>query len=306
MRKFYYYSNRKLSYSEIGKFWLKFTGSALLVSAIFSLLIWEITNITYLNGNKSLSEYKSDSLAYEASINEVLKNYEILNNRLDNLLTSGNDMRLKLNKPVSSFKYDSLGTGGNVIDEKSLYSNVNFGKIFNIKDKISSKINMENESLNELSTQIKYFEKISDYLPAIKPVIGGYYGDRFGSRMHPLLHIKRMHTGLDIVVNIGTKVYAPGNGKVSFVGRRGGYGNTVEIDHGFGLKTLYAHLSKFAVKKGDLISRGDLVAYSGNSGTLSAGAHLHYEVRKNGVPVEPLDYISDEITVNDFINLKNN
>ena len=115
MRKFYYYSNRKLKYTEIGKFWIKFTGTAFLVSAIFSFLIWELTNITFFNDSKTVSEYKIDSLEYENKITDLLKKYELLDNQLNNLLLSGNDMRLKLNKPLNTLNFDSIGTGGSVI-----------------------------------------------------------------------------------------------------------------------------------------------------------------------------------------------
>ena len=94
---------------------------------------------------------------------------------------------------------------------------------------------------------------------------------------------------LDIAVNIGTKVYAPADGKVKFVGRQGGWGKVLKIDHGNGYRTVYAHLSRIVVKPGSEIKRGDLVAESGNSGR-SSGPHLHYEVHKYGAPQNPMDY----------------
>jgi murein DD-endopeptidase MepM/ murein hydrolase activator NlpD len=101
-------------------------------------------------------------------------------------------------------------------------------------------------------------------------------------RRHPILKIVRMHEGVDIITDTGTSVFASGRGKVDFVGRRGGYGLTVEINHGFGYRTVYAHLSKTLVKSGQTIDRGHLIALSGNSG-LSTGPHLHYEVHHNGI-----------------------
>ncbi|GBD91038.1 murein DD-endopeptidase MepM [bacterium BMS3Abin04] len=130
----------------------------------------------------------------------------------------------------------------------------------------------------------------------------GRFGDRFGMRMHPILHIRRMHNGLDIIANIGTKVYAPGAGKVSFVGRKNGYGKVVEIDHGFGYVTLYAHLSKQFVKRGQRVKRGDLIALSGNSGRLTTGPHLHYEVRHDGIPLNPRNFMYDDIKLFDIVS----
>ena len=140
-----------------------------------------------------------------------------------------------------------------------------------------------------------------DALPAIKPCTG-YYGNKFGMRMHPILKIRRMHTGQDIVTNTGTKVYATGGGKVDFVGRRGSLGITVEIDHGFGYRTVYGHLSKIKVTKGQVVKRGDLIALSGSTGRLSTGPHLHYEVRHNGIAKNPRDFIFDEVDLFEIVS----
>jgi murein DD-endopeptidase MepM/ murein hydrolase activator NlpD len=112
--------------------------------------------------------------------------------------------------------------------------------------------------------------------------------------MHPILKRYKRHEGLDINTDRGTPVFAPGKGKVTFVGRRGGYGLAVEIDHGFGYNTFYAHLSKSLVKKGQHVTRGDLIAKTGNSG-LSSGPHLHYEVRHNGIKLNPVDFFFDDV-----------
>ncbi len=102
--------------------------------------------------------------------------------------------------------------------------------------------------------------------------------DKFGYRMHPILHERIFHFGVDIATNVGTPVYAPADGVVEYAKKKGGYGNFLLINHPFGFKTGYGHLSKFAVKSGTYVSKGDLVAYTGNSGR-STGPHLHYEVR---------------------------
>lgn len=106
-----------------------------------------------------------------------------------------------------------------------------------------------------------------------------------------------MHNGVDIITDTGTKVYAPGAGVVSYAGWRGGYGLTLEIEHGFGYKTIYAHLESIKVKQGQHLQRGDFIALSGNSGKLSTGPHLHYEVRNNGVALDPRNFIYDDVNI---------
>ena len=112
--------------------------------------------------------------------------------------------------------------------------------------------------------------------------------------MHPILHILRMHEGIDFEAEVGTPVYATGNGVISFVGHRGGYGLAVEINHGFGYVTVYAHLSKTEVKEGQRVKRGQEIAKTGDTG-LSTGPHLHYEVRHNGIALNPNQFFFGDL-----------
>ena len=112
----------------------------------------------------------------------------------------------------------------------------------------------------------------------------------FGMRMHPILHVRKMHTGIDIRVPYGARIVAAGSGKVIFAGRNGGYGNFTMIDHGNGLVTCYAHQSRIVVSKGQHVSKGQTIGYVGSTG-MSTGAHLHFEVRVNGTPKNPLNYL---------------
>ena len=108
----------------------------------------------------------------------------------------------------------------------------------------------------------------------------------FGMRFHPLLGFTRMHKGIDIGTPWGTPIHAPADGTISYAGRSGGYGNFIKLVHGGGIETHYGHLSRFAARAGQHVSRGDVIAYSGNSG-LSTGPHLHWEVLRNGIAVNP-------------------
>jgi murein DD-endopeptidase MepM/ murein hydrolase activator NlpD len=126
-------------------------------------------------------------------------------------------------------------------------------------------------------------------MPSIWPV-EGFLTSRFGPRVSPISGRRDFHKGLDISARIGTPVMAPAKGSVSFIGRDGAYGNTVHINHGAGITTRYAHLHRFAVKEGQLVRRGTVIGYVGNTGR-STGPHLHYEVMINGVNVNPMNYI---------------
>ncbi len=122
----------------------------------------------------------------------------------------------------------------------------------------------------------------------LKPV-PGRVSSGFGMRMHPILHYRRMHTGVDLSASSGTPIRAADKGLVVYAGWRGGYGKCVIIDHGSGVATLYAHMSSISVGAGCVVSRGSVIGAVGSTG-LSTGPHLHFEVRKNGRPVDPLSY----------------
>jgi murein DD-endopeptidase MepM/ murein hydrolase activator NlpD len=157
------------------------------------------------------------------------------------------------------------------------------------------------ESLNHQSLSLEQnlhdlYELLSDQrsflnaLPTKKPA-DGYFTSGFGIRVSPLGDgVEKMHEGLDIANVVGTQIQAPAQGSVVFAGRKSGYGQIVILDHGYGLETWYGHTSRVLVKAGQLVNRGQTIALIGNSGR-STGSHLHYEVRVQGIPVDPLNYI---------------
>ncbi len=128
-------------------------------------------------------------------------------------------------------------------------------------------------------------------LPSIRPIVG-QITSAFGMRMHPVLKRPIFHAGTDFSAPVGTRVLVTADGIVTSSGFDGGYGKKVVVDHGFGYQTIYAHLSKAVVRQGQRVHRGDIIAFSGNTGR-STGPHLHYEVRKDNVVVNPTAYFEE-------------
>jgi murein DD-endopeptidase MepM/ murein hydrolase activator NlpD len=129
--------------------------------------------------------------------------------------------------------------------------------------------------------------------PSLLPA-QGWISSEFGHRINPFSGRKTFHAGLDIANFTGTPVYSPADGVVSFAGPRGGYGNVVQIDHGFGIITRYGHNSRIVVKRGDRVRRGEKIAEIGSTGR-STAPHLHYEVVLNGKPVNPRPFILEDV-----------
>jgi murein DD-endopeptidase MepM/ murein hydrolase activator NlpD len=134
--------------------------------------------------------------------------------------------------------------------------------------------------------------------PSIMPTQGWLTSAFSQMREHPILHIARPHEGIDVVAPMGSPIEAPAAGVVTDAGWESGYGNTVTIDHGYGVVTKFAHASKLLVKAGQRVSRGQRIALVGNTG-LATGPHLHYEVHVNGRPVDPLRYVLPDRVVTD-------
>ena len=170
--------------------------------------------------------------------------------------------------------------------------------------------NKANQLIVRLSAQSHSFDTIAEIaqrksdmltsIPAIRPLKGvKTISSGFGGRYHPILKTIRMHTGVDLSAPKGTPVYATADGVVSREKGGSGYGIVVILNHGYSYQTLYAHLSKKVVKPGQKVKRGQLIGYVGNTG-LSFGTHLHYEVIKNGVKVNPVHYFFDDITPEEY------
>jgi murein DD-endopeptidase MepM/ murein hydrolase activator NlpD len=189
-----------------------------------------------------------------------------------------------------------LGTGGKAAMS---ISDIIAGKNPDLKEALSSfdailrKFEFEKAQMEEIQGAFARNKELYKAIPAIKPCEGELAEHGFGMRYHPILHIVRMHEGVDIITHIGTSVMAAADGVVAYVGIKGGLGNCVEIDHGFGYRTVYGHLSRQIVKEGQRVSRGTQIALTGNSG-LSSGPHLHYEVLHDGTNLDPEQFFFND------------
>jgi murein DD-endopeptidase MepM/ murein hydrolase activator NlpD len=157
----------------------------------------------------------------------------------------------------------------------------------------------QSKSYDEVITLAKRQSEMLSSIPAIQPVSNKdlkRLASGFGMRVHPIYRIARMHTGTDFAADIGTEIYATGDGIIESVDSRlSGYGHHVIINHGFGFQTLYAHMSRVIVSAGQKVMRGQIIGYVGNTG-ISTGPHLHYEVIKNGEKVDPAFYFYNDIS----------
>ncbi len=170
-------------------------------------------------------------------------------------------------------------------------------------DQIKKQMYIQTKSYDEIIELARNKEASLASLPAIQPVSNtnlNRLSSGFGYRIDPIYKVRKPHNGVDFSLPKGTPVYATGDGTVKFTKTSfSGYGKQIEIDHGFGYVTKYAHLDAFAVKKGQKIKRGELIGYSGNTGK-STAPHLHYEVKLNGKPVNPVHYFSRDLNPEEY------
>jgi murein DD-endopeptidase MepM/ murein hydrolase activator NlpD len=170
-------------------------------------------------------------------------------------------------------------------------------------DKLKRKVYIESKSQDEVIAIAENKEKLFAAIPAIQPVANKELialASGFGMRIHPVYKVRKMHTGVDFAATIGTPIYATADGtidkvEVSF----SGYGKMLEIDHGFGYRTRFAHMHGFNVRYGQKVKRGDLIGYVGNTG-LSTAPHLHYEVFVNGIHVNPIHYFFNDLNPKEY------
>jgi len=171
-------------------------------------------------------------------------------------------------------------------------------------DKIRKKIVIQSKSFDELIMLAKKKEEMLGAIPAILPISNKDLtrtASGFGPRVHPIYKIIKLHAGMDFTAPTGTEIYVTGNGTVaSLQSSRRGLGNHIIINHGYGYTSVYAHLDRFNVLRvGQKVERGDVIGYVGNTG-LSIAPHLHYEVKLNGINVDPVNYYFNDLTPGEY------
>jgi murein DD-endopeptidase MepM/ murein hydrolase activator NlpD len=187
---------------------------------------------------------------------------------------------------IGHLEGSSYTLGGQVASPRFVLANL---------DHLLRQVRLEKQSFQEVETAFRENRKRLEHTPTIWPV-SGYVSRDYGSCIDPFTGRRRLHEGVDIVNRVGTPVVATAAGKVVESGRKGGYGWTVVLDHGYGYRTAYGHLDEIKVNRGERVQRGQVIATLGNSGR-STGPHLHYEVQIDGRPVDPLKFILPDIVV---------
>lgn len=207
-----------------------------------------------------------------------------------------------MSEPFSKEKRNQLLNRNTQYEE--LFTSSNSDLIINTTkqvDELTQRLYAQSISINQVFEMAKNKKERALSIPAILPLDKkkSKLSSGFGYRFHPILQIKRMHTGIDFTAKTGTAVYATADGVVVESDRSSGYGNLVTIDHGYGFKTLYAHLSKFNTTKGKKVKRGDIIGYVGSTG-LSQTPHLHYEVHQNNRAVNPVMFFFNDLSAEEY------
>lgn len=172
------------------------------------------------------------------------------------------------------------------------------GEVNDKLDRLDHLVYNQIRSFDFLQSQAANLDRRIAHVPSIQPISSKFLktmASGYGYRRDPIYGTSRFHEGMDFSAATGTPVYATGNGTVKSAGWESGYGNSIDIDHGFNYLTRYAHLSEINVKAGQSVKRGDLIGKVGNTGK-STGSHLHYEVRLKGVPQNPVNYYFMDLT----------
>ncbi len=300
----YYYDTETCKYERVktttGDIILNTLGifSLTLIMAVGLLLLYT----TYFESPKELllrNEVKELTFYYENLSRDVEQLDAILadmEHRDDNIY------RAVLGAEPIESSIRNAGVGGvdryEDIKSKGIVNSDIIVKLSEYVDKLRRKVYIESKSQDEVVQLAVNKEQLFAAIPAIQPVSNKELirlSSGFGMRFHPIYKVKKMHPGIDFSAPIGTPIYATADGVVDVLSISfSGYGKTIEIDHGFGYRSRYAHMHGFAVSKNQKVKRGELIGYVGNTG-LSTAPHLHYEVFINNRHVNPVHYFFNDL-----------
>jgi murein DD-endopeptidase MepM/ murein hydrolase activator NlpD len=303
----FFYLDHLLEMRQIRGFRIKVI-AAILAGILLCLGTLLTINFVYYNflglGHTKLKSLTEENRYLHDKLAEMTVKYQNLEQTVGDLNNQGDQLRLLVDLPSLDEDTKGAGTGGDLYDNEISSGSNSTMELFRSTERLmkelTSQVNVQKQSYSEILRKAEYNEGYFKAIPAIKPMDGYYSPYGFGIRIHPILGTRKVHLGLDIVNDVGTPVYCAGDGIVHMAGQSGGgLGIAVVIDHGYGYQTVYAHLSKVFVHAGQKVQRGDLIAKCGKSG-LVTGPHLHYEVRKNGVSQNPMDYFFDDIRAEEY------
>jgi murein DD-endopeptidase MepM/ murein hydrolase activator NlpD len=267
--------------------------AALVLMAVVFVFMGAATFVSVRN-LAELRQLRQENQAHKEQLLIFSSRIETLRQTLDRVTEF--DTKLRVITNAGDRPQTPAGAGGPTREDMAGLGLVDaenplFEKIHRDLLELTEAARIEERSIQELSSFFQDQRSLLAATPSIWPT-RGWVTSNFGTRRSPFTGAKVTHEGIDIAAATGTPIWAPANGVVTFAGRRGGYGKLITIDHGYGLTTRYAHLSEIHVKPGQLIRRRDRLGSVGSTGR-STGPHLHYEVRVNGLPVNPRRYFLD-------------
>ena len=267
-----------------------YVGSTLGLMAIIGLATAITTTSRYISGAIRPAEANAMS-SRPRDLSEVAKRVASLRDTLDVIRKREAQIRLLAGLPATDSAAQHAAVGDSATSDTTTAAppvHADVETLIQRADLLSARFAAVTDSLERNAQRFAS-------VPSIMPTAGWLTSQFTRSRNHPLLHISRPHEGIDVSAPMGAPIVAPASGVVTSAGYENGYGNTLEIDHGNGIVTRYAHCSRLDVRKGQRVTRGQRIAAVGSTG-LSTGPHLHYEIHINGKVVNPLTYVlSDAI-----------
>ncbi len=283
----------KLSRHKVSNITLTVAGLSALVILLASVYML-YSYLTIRLEMLELSYYKEENRMQRDQIDIFEKQFKDLTVKLEQMTETNNMICAMLNIGTTGRNSELFGIGGTSNGDRELTKKNNGDEVISARlmtdmMELGDESKRQEQSLQELLIFFEDQGNLLDSTPSIWPT-KGFLCSCFGFRRDPINRTIKMHEGYDIANKLGTPVHATADGVVIFAGIETGYGNMITLDHGYGITTNYAHLSAILVHEGDRITRGQKIGLIGSTGR-SIGAHLHYEVRINRIPVDPSNYI---------------
>lgn len=303
----YYYNLKTLQYEKVKVSWtsriLKSIG--FIVAALVTAFLLAIIGSSLFSSPKEKLLIQENA-AQKEQLEYLSTQYDQLSEVLEQLQERDkNTYRVLFEaEPISSSVWNAGIGGSERYNELMKFSTGDLMKDVNIKlDGLKRKMYWQSQSYDEIAELVKKKEDKLQSIPAIQPIANSdlkRMASGYGWRIDPVYGVSRFHAGMDFTAPTGTEIYATGKGKATTVSySTGGYGNRIIIDHGYGYKTLYAHMSAFAINEGETVHRGQVIGYVGNTGK-SVGPHLHYEVHKDGEKLNPVYFYYQDLDDESF------